>query len=218
MSQPLQKEFARLHVGEHVEDKDPICAICHEPEGGSRGKYFTAPCDVKHKFHLDCIFIWKKSCVGHFKCPLCKAKLADTPTPSAQSTQEETVFETQYPSFVECSNCQEVSPYDYNCDACEKPICGDCLIKKPIVGGRLDFCPTCVKFFGSLRKVKDTQICAAGDFSTFSACSLCGSTLCRHCDVVNEDDRYCVSCVQKIGDLYLSKNDEVKDALARKVR
>jgi len=206
---------------QHLSLKDEIvCPICQQEEGAR--KFFTAPCEGQHKFHLDCIFQVKKHSVGHFKCPVCRIHLEDTPRSprrggSAQSTQEETVFEaSDFPEYVDCCNCDKVCAYDYNCDVCEKPVCRDCLIKKNIQGGRVDYCPTCVKFFGRLYKIYSAEISAVLHSPTTVSCKICTLKCCEKCHITNDEDYFCMSCVNEIYEVYREKKEDVKDALLRK--
>jgi len=187
------------------------CGVC-----GEEGFLFTAPCRGEHKFHYKCISRWAQVRNGLLNCPLCREHLTDyeTPAPSAPSSQADA------PTFSEptitCVNCKKECFGNLACDSCSKTICGECLIKEPIAGGRLDFCPSCVKFFGKLFNARKEQIEPVLDASTFPSCRLCGSVVCFHCDINNGDDDYCVSCVNQINGIWLKHKDAVEDALVLK--
>ena len=174
-----------------------------------------------HFFHLDCLFYVRQLCLAKFRCPSCRSRFTESPEHSEPSSQEDGhVF---LPSFLPsefmlaCSNCETEVEHEYNCDACDKVICRDCLIKSPVPGGgRLDFCPKCVRFFGRLKKVKKEQFREVVPGSQFLSCSLCQSTTCHNCEVKNDDEFFCVKCVDTIATIYSEQIEGVKLSLARK--
>lgn len=198
----LVDELNKLSLGEGAlpkvkpeeeKEEEELCPICLK--GG--GFLFSAPCAGKHKFHLGCINRWATVRKNRLNCPVCRDNIEPETQPHAS-----------------CSNCEKECPLDYFCDSCEKVVCSECLIKKNVPNSRLDFCPSCVKFFHALYRARKSDIDSVISDSTFPSCCLCGSVVCYHCQVNNGEDDYCVSCVNQINGIYLKQIDGVEVALS----
>jgi hypothetical protein len=73
-----------------------------------------------------------------------------------------------------------------------------------------------VRFYSRLKKIKKEQFREIVAASDFHPCLLCLSTTCHNCEVKNDDEVYCVKCVNTIANIHSDQIEIVKSALARK--
>lgn len=193
---------------DHIPDQCPICLK-------TDFLLFTAPCHPEHKFHIWCLNGLYRKNKENFNCPLCRKTFLSQMDEKAES--QSTVGEPEV--FTEpCSNCDvNCGDYQFNCEICCDFLCQDCVVKNHSPNGEVQlFCATCLATHNLLRKIHHKKIDDIKSKASMNCCDICDKVTCDRCEIDNDDQTFCFSCVDHFGTIGKSCADVVDENLRKK--